>query len=145
MRARLGGRNDRTAIAAIRNYEDANIGLELRPQNVQLVIYQIAVKEHPGLVQPVRLIVPVQLVDQLRPVARKGQQEEVAAVELRGCVLDLADHRGRRGLVVKQQRSLKSLNGGQREHVSRIALTTLQLFERVAILVRINEIQSDVE
>ena len=74
-------------MAAVGEHEDADAGLELRPQRIELVVDELTVVQHPGLVGAVGFFLAV-LVRHLAAVAGVREEQEVAVGELARGFLD---------------------------------------------------------
>ena len=134
---------DASAVAAVGEHEDPDALLELVPELVQLVVDELAVVEHPGLVEPVGLVA-IDVRD-LPSVSGVGEEEDVARLQTRGGVRDGALHRVTRGLRSLQELRLVPPGPGDLLHVLGIGLASDELAGPAGIVARIDLVQPDVQ
>ena len=131
----------RSAVAAVREHDNANILGELRPQLRQFIVEQLAIVKTPCFVLIVPLV-PIE-IRRLPAMARVAQHENVAAFRRGGSAGDLLDHSTPSCSLCLERRASKPLLPGDRAHVVRVLLAGLQRAAPSDVVLWIHPVKPD--
>jgi hypothetical protein len=130
-------------VTAVRHDEDSDTALEGAQRAEEGVVDEFGVVQTPRLVDLVGFVAGD--VGDLSAVARVGEEEEVARVELRGGVVETVAHGIDGGVVVEQQLRLESAAERDVSHGGGIVHASRQCAVPTAVLAGIDLVQTDVK